>query len=168
LPRCTEPGDKETIYENLDKFLDNTAYQSGYWYPLEILTEDIPVIAYDIQEHFEEQTGFLEAVMRECGIETVTRVEYEVGPEGVIQGQNIFELLSEQDEYEVSDFRFWRPRRRESYYTFPKRAETYYFDHSKSWLVYVSHAGTIAFAGAGLAAAARRIIPAQYMLRGWG
>ncbi|MDE7260650.1 MAG: hypothetical protein K2N78_01095 [Oscillospiraceae bacterium] len=158
---------KEAIYENLDKFISDTVGCSGYWFPLAELTVDIPVLAYNIDKFFDEQSELLAAVMRECGIETVTEVDYESGPESVFEGQNIFALLDEQYEYEVFDLRFWRPRRREIRYTFPCHTEAFYFDESKTWLMYVSHEGTVAFAGAELAAAAQRIIPDRYLFYGW-
>jgi len=159
---------QETIYQNLEEFIYNTTDgDRWYWFPLANLTADIPVAAYDIGKLFDGQTGLLEAVMRECGIQTVTEVDIEVGPESVTEGQNIFELLTGQREYEVFDIRFWRPRRKERYYTFPSHSEAYYFDGSRTWLLYASHEGSLTFAGAELAAAARRIIPNQYLFRGW-
>ena len=122
---------KEAIYENLDIFISDTVGCSGYWFPLAELTVDIPVLAYNIDKFFDEQPGLLAAVMRECGIETVTEVDYEAGPESFFDGQNIFALLNEQYEYEVFDLRFWRPRRREIRYTFPCHTEAFYFDESK-------------------------------------
>ena len=157
---------KEIIWENLAQFVEdsvsNAAIPGAYWYPLEILAQDIPVAAYDKERLLEEHRDLVEAVLRTCGIETVTKVELEVGPEGVSEGQNIFDLLNEQREYEIRDFRFWKPRRKAAAYVFPEYFETYFFDDSQSWLLYLSHEDSITFAGAEFAAAARRIIPDEY------
>ena len=158
---------KERIWENLEQFIEdsvsNAAIPGAYWYPLENLALDIPVAAYDMERLLEEHRDLVEAVMRECGIEIVTKVELEVGPEGVSERQNIFALLNKQHEFEIRDFRFWRPRRKEVKYIFPENVEVYFFDDSKSWLLYASHEDSLTFAGTEFAAAARRIIPDQYL-----
>lgn len=48
-------------------------------------------------------------------------------------------------------------------YNFPWNAETYYFDDSKGWMIYVSHEGTITFAGDRLKKAAIENIDSQYI-----
>ena len=159
---------KEGIYKNLDRFLEDSTDNNGYWFPLAVLKIDVPTAVYDIGKIYARRPDLLEILMRKCGIEMVTEVDMEIGPEGVFQGENIFELLKDQREYEVHDFRFWRPRRRESYYTFPCHAEAYYYDESKSWLMYVSHEGTLTFAGDAIAAAAKEVIPDEYLFQGWG
>lgn len=158
---------KESIYKNLDKFIEDSTDGNGYWFPLTELTADIPLAVYDIKKIFNEQPGLLSDLMRKRGIEAVTEVDFEIGPEGVLEGQNIFDLLNEQHEYEVFDLRFWRPRRRETCYAFPQSVEAYYFDESKAWLMYVSHEETVTFAGAEMTAAAEEIIPDEYVFRGW-
>ena len=159
--------ENETVWENLSQFVEDSvsgaAIPGAYWFPLERLAVDIPVAAYDTSRIFSERPDLLDAVMRECGIQTVTQVDLDAGPAGVFQGRNIFELLHKQYEYEVFDLRFWRSRRRETAYDFPNAREAYYFDESRSWLLYVSHEDSLTFAGEEFAAAARRIIPDKYL-----
>lgn len=47
-------------------------------------------------------------------------------------------------------------------YCFPWTDEMYYFDNSESWIIYVSHEGTITFAGEQLSEIAESIIPDIY------
>ena len=39
----------------------------------------------------------------------------------------------------------------------------FYFDSTETWLVYVSHEGTISFTGGEIVQAAKAIIPSQYI-----
>ena len=48
-------------------------------------------------------------------------------------------------------------------YIFPWLLEMYYYDKSEEWIVYVSHEGTITFAGEKLAQISKRVIPDCYI-----
>ena len=50
----------------------------------------------------------------------------------VFENENIIELLYSSDD---------------AGYDFPWYVETYYYDSSEKWMIYVSHEGTITFAG---------------------
>ena len=47
-------------------------------------------------------------------------------------------------------------------YIFPWIDEEYYFDRSESWIIYVSHEGTITFAGEQMPGISETIIPDRY------
>ena len=61
--------------------------------------------------------------------------------------KNMTKLLYEQDD---------------NGYVFPWMQEMYYYDKSEEWIIYVSHEGTITFAGEKLMQISKRIIPDFY------
>lgn len=48
-------------------------------------------------------------------------------------------------------------------YVFPWLLEMYYYDKSEEWIIYVSHEGTITFAGEKLAQISKGVIPDCYI-----
>ena len=48
-------------------------------------------------------------------------------------------------------------------YDFPWFVETYYYDNSKKWMIYVSHEGTITFAGEEIVLLAKKILSGEYL-----
>ena len=43
--------------------------------------------------------------------------------------------------------------------------EAYYYDATKQWMIYVSHEGTITYAGEEMVKFAKEIIPEKYILK---
>lgn len=117
-----------------------------YWYPLTRLKKDISVIAYDIDNIYKSGEIFLlEKVFLQCGISDVST--FQMDSREFFENDSIFDLLYEKDN---------------DGFVFPWTVETFYFDASYSWLVYVSHEGTISFTGAEIAQAAAEKIPDKY------
>lgn len=125
-----------------------TNSESFYWYPLKEITCEFSAIAYDVNALYEDgRVEDLAATIKRCNIQFVTMVQMDY--ETVFQNEDIRKLLYDSDE---------------EGFAFPGYVETYYFDQSKSWLIYVSHDGTISFTGKDLAECARKILPEKYQI----
>lgn len=139
--------EKIHIVQNLKEKLDEMTLYDTYWYPLNKLKIDIPVIAFNIDKIYQDNyINFIETIMKECNILEVTSVQLE--QEIVLDNLNIFELLKESDE---------------DGYNFPWCIETYYFDDKKDWMIYVSHEGSITFSGKRMVEVAKKVIPQAYI-----
>lgn len=104
--------------------------ESSYWYPLANIKDGIPVAAYNIDMLYKcNEIDSLEKVLKEQNISIVTMLQLNSTE---VSKEDIISLLYEKDE---------------DGYDFPWFVETYYYDDSKEWLLYVSHEGTITFAG---------------------
>lgn len=131
---------------NLLSFL-NTTRDNSYWYPLTRLKIDLPIISYNVDKIYkEDQIILLRNLLESCKIDRVIMIQMNHGI--VIENENIIELL-----YAIDD----------SGYDFPWYVETYYYDSSKKWMIYVSHEGTITFAGEEIVAFAKKILPLDYL-----
>ena len=140
--------DRDRVEQRLTGFIrEYAAYgDSLYWYPLTPLKKQIPVAAFDLERIYADGgLPALEAVFRRCGITTVCT--FQMDQRALFEGDGIGELLNE---------------RCGAGYAFPRYVETFYFDGSETWLVYVSHEGTISFTGERIARIAAGEIPARY------
>ena len=135
----------EIVEKGLIDFIkEYSAIPCLYWFPLIKLKKSIPVIAYNLDELYKnDKISLLEKVLKSCEISNVNT--FQMDHREYFEGENIFELLYEKDE---------------DGYTFPWSFETFYFDSSKTWLIYVSHEGTISFTGKKIAETAEKIFTA--------
>lgn len=134
------------ILELLRQYTDNGAY----WYPLCILKRPISVVAYDLDKLYKDQAiRQLENVLHSCSIKTAYSLQLRSEHSEPVE-KDMIALLYEKDRYG---------------YNFPWYAEAYYFDHTRKWMLYVSHEGTITFTGREIVRAARELIPEQYLYK---
>lgn len=134
---------------DLIEFL-NTTRDTGttYWYPLCTLKIDIPVVACNIDKIYKDnQICLLEQILQLCIISNVTMIQ--LNPGEVFENKNLIELLYARDK---------------DGYDFPWCVEAYYYDTTKQWMIYVSHEGTITYAGEEMVKFAKEIIPEKYIL----
>lgn len=128
---------------------DNTFYDTLYWYPLTHLKNDIPVVAYKIDDLYKENMiDSIKEVLVACGIKTVKTFQTDYMT--LLKNDNIIDLLYEKDK---------------DGYNFPWYVETFYYDKSQKWMIYVSHEGTITFTGESIVKIAKRIIPERYLYK---
>ena len=124
---------KNSIIERklIDFIKEYSEGTSLYWAPLTRLKKDIPVVSYHVDAIYKNNDiALLENVFKTCGISEVNT--FQMDHLEYFEHENIFELLYEKDDDE---------------YSFPWYVETFYFDSSETWMVYVSHEGTISFTG---------------------
>ena len=128
-------------------------YPEGYtppflhWYPLSKLKEGIPAVAFDLDRIYDDRRiRKLKSVLKTMDINEVT----------VVQNQNC------NSKPEQVDLLTRLTEKDEDGYNFPWYVESYYFDQSKEWLIYVSHEGTVTFAGKKLARTAMELLPGKY------
>ena len=131
--------------------LSGSPYHSiDYWYPLQSVRKDIPVIAFDLWKMFDDDNAIkqIEAVLSHLSIDTATVVQnqdFNTEPKTV----NLKTLLYEADA---------------NGYNFPWYVESYYYDNSKQWMIYTSHEFTITFAGEKIVRVANDIIDPKYLI----
>ena len=140
----------EAVESKLCAFLkEYSSSDDWYWVPLTRLKKEIPVVAYDLDELYRhDEIPLLEKVFRQCGITTVST--FQMDSREYFENDEISALLHEKDE---------------DGFLFPWTVETFYFDATETWLVYVSHEGTISFTGELIARTAEEIIPDRYLYR---
>lgn len=140
----------KSVEDKLHAFLKEYAsFDDGYWFPLTTLKKAIPVIAYDLDELYRHgEISLLEKVFRQCGITTVST--FQMDSREYFENDEISALLHEKDA---------------DGFNFPWTVETFYFDDTETWLVYVSHEGTISFTGEPIARTVGEIIPDRYLYR---
>ena len=131
---------------NLLNFL-NTTRDNAYWYPLTRLKIDIPIVSYNVDKIYkDEQIVVIRHLLENCKIDSVIMIQMDHGL--VVENENMIELLYASDD---------------AGYDFPWYVETYYYDSSEKWMIYVSHEGTITFAGEEIVAFAKKILPSEYL-----
>ena len=132
--------------------LSNSPYYSiDYWYPLQSIKPDIPVVAFDLWKLFDDDNGIkqIEAVLSHLSIDTATVVQnqdFNTEPKIV----SLKNLLYESDT---------------DGYNFPWYVESYYYDNSKEWMIYTSHEFTITFAGEKMVRTANEMIDSKYLIK---
>ena len=120
-----------------------------YWVPITRLKKDMPVVAYDLDAIYRDnEISLLEKVFRQCDIMIVST--FQMDSREYFEKDEISALLYEKDK---------------DGFNFPWTVETFYFDATETWLVYVSHEGTISFTGELIARTAGEIIPDRYLYR---
>ena len=140
-------SDECTLKQISDFLEEYTGRSTSYWYPLCVLKNDIPVVAYNVCDIYDDgNIEQIEKTLRNCGIYAAKCFQMDHRTE--FFEENMIDLLYEED----SDG-----------YNFPYYVETYYFDDSKSWMIYVSHENTIAFTGDKLVKAAKENIHIKYI-----
>ena len=113
---------------------ETTGGKRDYWFPLRPVRPEVPVSAYDVDRLCRDQLAAFQTLLRQQGIRAVHDLFRDDGSVGWIEDLPAYAAL--RDAAGGLDF--------------PKLAEHYYFDDTRRWLLYVSHEGTIAFAGAAL------------------
>ena len=133
--------------QNLRDFLIQTTGCCTYWYPLKNLIMSIPVAAYDIRKIYNDFcTEQMLHILNDFNVKSVYAVQLDHNH--VLQLNNLDALFLEKDEFG---------------FVFPWCTETYYYDDPQTWMIYVSHEGTITFAGEELVASANKILPERYL-----
>lgn len=120
-----------------------------YWYPLNKIKENIPVIAYDLDKIYtDDQIEEIEKVLKDCSINMVTMFQnqdYKTMSETLSLNKRLYERDSDGC-------------------VFPWHVECYYYDKSKSWMIYVSHEATITFTGEEIVRIAKATIDTKYLV----
>lgn len=142
--------DAKTFSKIIDFIRSTVGINSRYWYPLYSLTDPVPAAAFNLDKLYDDnRIDLIEKIVISFGINDVVSFQMQMNEQGLmLNSKNMLSLLYESDK---------------DGYNFPWNAETYYFDNSRMWLIYVSHEGTITFAGEGIAKNAREIIPDSYL-----
>ena len=118
-----------------------------YWYPLNKIKENIPVIAYDLDKIYtDNQIEQIEKVLKDCSINMVTMFQNQ-DYKTMSETMSLNKMLYEKDA---------------DGYVFPWNIESYYYDDTKKWLIYVSHEGTITFSGEKIVDTAKKYIDNKY------
>ena len=107
----------------------------------------IPVAAYDIRKIYNDFcTEQMLHILNDFNVKSVYAVQLDHNH--VLQLNNLDALFLEKDEFG---------------FVFPWCTGTYYYDDTQTWMIYVSHEGTITFAGEELVASANKILPERYL-----
>ena len=123
----------------------------GYWYPLSGKKTSLSVSVYSLDKIYEGQIiGLLKAVFDKAEIKDAT-------------GYHPYWFKGQKTWTHVKDMTKLLYERDVDGYIFPWLLEMYYYDKSEEWIVYVSHEGTITFAGEKLAQISKRVIPDCYI-----
>lgn len=122
-------------------------YSIDYWYPLQRIEKDIPVVAFDLDKIYDD--GNIDQIE-----ETLCRLSIDIAT--VIQDQD-----DKPEPREVSLRKLLYEADRDGY-NFPWYVESYYYDDSKQWMIYTSHEFTITFAGKALVRTAKEMIDSKY------
>ncbi len=88
----------------------------------------------------------LKQLLQGCKVNSVTMIQPEHGL--AFENKNMIELIYASDD---------------AGYDFPWYVETYYYDSSEKWMIYVSHEGTVTFAGEEMVACAKKILLEEYL-----
>ena len=130
---------------------DSPYYSIDYWYPLQSIKPDVPVVVFDLWKIYDDNNAIkqLEKVLSNLSINIVTAIQnqdFNTEPKTV----SLKALLYEADK---------------DGYNFPWYVESYYYDNSKQWMIYTSHEFTITFAGEEIVRVANDIIDPKYLLK---
>ena len=128
-------------------YKDNCEPEYQYWYPLTGIKENIHAVAYN-----------LDAIYSSGNIEQIEKALAECSIHNVISVQNQDHKAEHEKIYLL--FRLYESDG--DGYNFPWYVENYYYDETKEWLIYVSHEGTITFAGEQITQAAKKFIDNKY------
>ena len=143
-------GESKRVFDELIKFIKyyTGIEESFYFYPLAPLKKGIPVRVYDLDKIYKEKESIaaLENVLNVCGIEKAMLFQMQAHALELNE-VDLKKLIYEKDGEE---------------YNFPWMEEAFYFDNIKNWLMYVSHEGTITFAGEKLVKTAEEFIDEKY------
>lgn len=150
-------GEDARVFEALVRFIRVTVGEDAaypYWYPLWELKKETPAAAYDLMRLYrKKRISRLQRVLEFCGIDRALAFQMQMTDGGMrLREVSMPALLLQQDE--------------DGAYDFPWDVETFYFDQSRSWLIYVSHEGSITFGGSSLTQAASALLEPEFLFRG--
>ncbi len=143
--------DFPTLPKIIKNLLDEYAkHDYLYWYPLNPLKKEIPVIAYHLDAIYKDNKIMqIESCLSKMSICECDSFQAQINMDE-IKRVNLIDLLYEKDA---------------DGYDFPWCVETYYFDGDHSdWIIYVSHEGTITFTGQKIVETARSTIESVYII----
>lgn len=125
-------------------------YSIDYWYPLQSIKSDIPVVAFDLWKMFDDESGIkqIENVLSYLSIDKAFAIQNQDFNDK-LKSVNLKVLLYESNA---------------DGYNFPWYVESYYYDNSKQWMIYTSHDFTITFAGEEIVSGAKKIIDPKYLI----
>ncbi len=125
---------------------------NGYWYPLSGKEPAMKAVAYSLDRIYkDDQIDLIKSVLEEADIVEVTGFH-----------PYWFEHSRESKWKNIPDMKTYLYEKDDAGYNFPWICEEYYYDKSESWIIYVSHESTIAFAGEQLSGISETIIPDVY------
>ena len=125
---------------------------SGYWYPLSIKESAMKPVAYSLDRLYRDnRIDLIESIIAKAGIADTTCFH-----------PYWHEHSRDSKWRKIPDMKSYLYEKDDTGYCFPWLDEVYYFDESESWIIYVSHEGTITFAGEHLSEIAETVIPAIY------
>lgn len=129
---------------------ENTKTKDEYWYPMDELKKEIPVIAYNLEKIYNDNNiNQLEKVFKKIKAKKVDT--FSMDNKEYFENDIIYNLIYEKDN--------------NNNYVFPKYVETYYFDKTYKWMTYVSHEGTITFTGKNIVNIAKKTLPKKYLYK---
>ncbi len=126
-------NDLPPIIKNLlDEFAEHD--DLPYWYPLNGLKKEIPVVCYDLDAIYRtDNISLLKNCLKKASI-SCCDVFVAQTPPSAVKRINILDKLYEKDS--------------NNGYNLPWCVEAFYYDgESSDWIIYVSHEGTITFTG---------------------
>ena len=127
---------------------------NGYWYPLSGKEPAMKAVVYSLERIYDDnQIDLIKSVLEGAGIVEVTGFH-----------PYWFEHSRESKWKNIPDMKTYLYEKDDGGYNFPWIDEEYYFDKSESWIIYVSHEGTITFAGEQLSGFSETIIPDKYRI----
>jgi len=125
---------------------------NGYWYPIGENVPEVKTVAY-----------YLDQIYKENLVDLIKDVFEKVGI-GSAFGYHPYWFEKQKRWIDIPDLKIFLYEKDEEGWKFPWICEEYYFDKSRSWIIYVSHEGTITFAGDTLAKTADEVIPTRFKL----
>lgn len=125
---------------------------NGYWYPLSGKNPAMKAVVYSLERIYDDdRIDLIKSVLERAGIVEVTGFH-----------PYWFEHSRESKWKNIPDMKTYLYEKDDAGYNFPWICEEYYYDKSESWIIYVSHESTIAFAGEQLSGISETIIPDRY------
>lgn len=138
LPPCFDDVKNEIISGN------------GYWYPLCKAEPVMKTAVYSADRIYkDDMIDLIKNIFEKSGIKEA-------------KGYHPYWFEGQPTWRNIPDMRSFLYERDDTGYNFPWIHETYYFDKSETWIIYISHEGTITFAGEQLVRIAEGIIPEIY------
>ena len=125
---------------------------TGYWYPLSNEDSAMNPKAYSLDRLYRDgKINLLDSIIESAGIDEVTGFH-----------PYWHEHSAKSKWRNIPDMKSYFHEKDDTGYSFPWIDEMYYFDKGESWIIYVSHEGTITFAGEQLSEIVGNIIPDKY------
>ena len=122
----------------------------GYWYPLSGLTPPMKTAVYSLDRIYNDNK--IEMIKRVLEIAEITKAT----------GFHPYWFEGQPRWKTVDDMKTILFTRDSYGYVFPETLEEYYYDDTETWIIYVSHEGTITFSGERLSQIAESVISDEY------